>query len=104
MPGVYKLMDSFLRELSHQPPQPITILAFEMKLLHELGQSPNFAESKLTPGAKKILTELTVQDWSALARIKLSAAQTQELQQFLHGFILYHLERIPAGRTAALHA
>jgi DNA repair protein RecO (recombination protein O) len=103
LPGVYDLMDSLLRELPHQPPQPVTIFAFEMKLLHELGQAPDLTASKLTPGAQKILTELTVKDWPALHRLKLSAPQTQELQHFLHGFIIYHLERIPTGRAAALN-
>jgi hypothetical protein len=74
-----------------------------MKLLHELGQAPDLTASKLTPGAQKILTELTVKDWPALHRLKLSAPQTQELQHFLHGFIIYHLERIPTGRAAALN-
>lgn len=100
--GLYELVTGFLKQLPQHPPQPLPVFAFEMKLLHELGQSPNLAESKLTPGARKILEELTVKDWPALLRLKLSAPQTREIQQFLHGFLIWHLDRIPAGRTAAI--
>ena len=31
-------------------------------------------------------------------------AQVRELRQFLHGFMIYHVERIPPSRTAALNA
>jgi hypothetical protein len=32
----------------------------------------------------------------------LSAVQEAESRRFLNGFIVYHLERIPRGRAAAL--
>jgi DNA repair protein RecO (recombination protein O) len=102
LPGVFELMTGFLRQLSPRAPRPLSVFAFEMKLLHELGQSPDLEESKLTPGARKILAELTAKDWPALDCLKLSEPQTREIQQFLHGFLIWHLGRIPAGRHAAL--
>ncbi|MCX6895794.1 MAG: DNA repair protein RecO [Verrucomicrobia bacterium] len=102
LPAVFELMAGLLRQLPQQPPQPLAIFAFEMKLLHELGQSPDLAEGKLTPGARKILEELTLKNWPALLRLKLSAPQTREIQQFLHGFLIWHLGKIPGGRNAAL--
>ena len=41
-------------------------------------------------------------DWAGVARLKLSAGQLAELRQFLHGFLIYHLGKIPAGRAAAI--
>lgn len=104
LPVVYELMKGLLHHLPEQPPQPLTIFAFEMKLLQELGQLPDLAESKLTAGTQKILTGLEEKDWPALLRLKLSPPQVQEMEQFLHGFLIYHLERIPKGRTAAIHS
>ena len=102
LPAIFDLMKSFLEHLSKQPPQPKTIFSFEMKLLKELGLAPKFAGSKLNRGTVKILAELTKLDWPALGRLKPSAAQSREIKQFLHGFLIYHLGKIPRGRFAAL--
>jgi hypothetical protein len=45
---------------------------------------------------------LAADEWPALARLALSAAQIGELRQFLHGFLIYHLGKIPRGRAEAL--
>jgi DNA repair protein RecO (recombination protein O) len=102
IPAVFDLMRGFLKQLPQQPPQPITIFAFEMKLLAELGQSPDLEDSRLTPGARKILADLAANDWPALLRLRLSAPQVREIRQFLHGFLIWHLGKIPSGRDAAL--
>ena len=99
LPVVYELMRGLLDHLSKQPPQPQTLFAFELKLLNELGLKPDLAKSKLTPGAKRIANALSASDWSAVSRLKLSEAQVTELRQFLHGFLIFHLGRIPKGRT-----
>jgi DNA repair protein RecO (recombination protein O) len=79
--------------------QPQTLFAFELKLLNELGLKPNLDQSRLTPGAKQIVNALTAGDWAALSRLKLSEAQVAELSRFLHGFLIFHLGRIPKGRA-----
>ncbi len=93
-----QLLDALLEFLPHQPPLPQTGLAFEIKLLQELGLSPDLAEARLTPGARQIATVLTNSDWPAIGRLKLSTAQNDELHRFLHGFLIFHLEKIPRGR------
>ena len=103
LPAIYELMRGLLAALPQQPPRPQTIIAFELKLLEELGLKPNLSETKLTAGAKLIAEKLSTLDWPESARLKPSDAQNRELQQFLHGFLIYHLEKIPAGRAAALH-
>jgi DNA repair protein RecO (recombination protein O) len=104
LPEVFELYRSLLAALSLRPPQALTIFAFEMKLLAELGLSPNLAEAALSPGASQILEKCLNASWLELFQVKLSPAQTAELQRFLHGFLLYHLSRIPPGRSAALGA
>ena len=57
---------------------------------------------KLTAGAKQIVRILLAEDWPGIQRLKLTAAQTAELRQFLHGYLIFHLGRLPKGRAAAL--
>ena len=100
LPTVFKLMTDLLNYLGTRPPQPATTLTFEIKLLAELGLQPDLTKSKLTPGAKQIVSALSENAWSAVSRLKLSESQMMELRQFLHGFLIFHLGRIPKGRMA----
>jgi DNA repair protein RecO (recombination protein O) len=102
LPRVYELIRELLQHLSETPLQSQTIFAFELKLLDELGLKPDWRNSKLTPGSQQIVKALIEQEWPALARMRLSAGQTTELRQFLHGFLLFHLGRIPRGRASAI--
>jgi DNA repair protein RecO (recombination protein O) len=98
LPAIYELMRGFLEALPLAPPRPQNIFAFELKLLDELGLKPDLAKSKLTAGARQIIGALSASDWPAIARLKLSDAQATELRQFLHGFLIFHLDRVPKGR------
>lgn len=98
--NIFQLMADFLVNLPLRPPQPLTIVAFEMKLLNELGLKPDLAEAKLSAGSKQILLKLVELDWRNLSRLKLSEAQVTEIRQFLHGFLIFHLGKIPKGRAA----
>jgi DNA repair protein RecO (recombination protein O) len=102
--NVFPLVRAALAQLPAAPPTPRTVFAFELKLLEELGQGPDLQDATLSEGARHLAATLTRGDWPLIARLKLSDAQTRELRQFLHGFMIYHLERIPAARTAALNA
>ncbi len=99
------LFHQFTRLLAVLPKEPAraqTIYAFEMKLLEELGLKPDLAGTKLSAGARQILERMEELEWEAVFRLRLSAAQTGEIGQFLHGFLIYHLGKIPGGRSAAL--
>jgi DNA repair protein RecO (recombination protein O) len=102
MPAVFENLKNLLEQLPQHPAQPQTIFGFEMKWLHELGLKPNLAEPGLTQGAKQILERLLEMNWPDIFRLRLSTAQAREIRLYLHGFIIYHLDRIPRGRTAAL--
>lgn len=104
MPEIFELVRSFLAHLCQQAAQPQTIFALELKLLRELGQEPDLAETRLTPGAKKIAQTLTESDWANGSRLKLSDAQGDELRQWLHGFLIFHLGKLPRGRAMAMAA
>jgi DNA repair protein RecO (recombination protein O) len=102
LPMIYELLRGFLNCLCKQKAGPQLIFAFELKLLHELGLEPNLAETNLAAGTKKIAGILAQKDWAAGLRLKLTAIQTVDLRQFLHGFLIFHLGRLPKGRAAAL--
>jgi DNA repair protein RecO (recombination protein O) len=98
LPTIFNLMSGFLHHLPVQPPDPKTLFAFEIKLLNELGLQPDLEATKLSPGTKQLVRTLGENDWPLLACLKLSRSQVIELGEFLHGFLIYHLGRIPKGR------
>lgn len=99
---LFKLVEGFLDFLGANPAPPQNIFALELKLLRELGLEPDFAEARLTPGAEKIVKTLIEGDWGHVLRLKLSGSQKDELGQFLHGFLIAHLGKLPRGRAMAL--
>lgn len=99
---IHKLFTSFLSFLPRQPPRPRNVLAFELKLLRELGLEPDAPETRLPAETRGLLTKLTACAWEELPELKATAIQARALKQFLHGFLIYHLGKIPKGRSAAL--
>jgi DNA repair protein RecO (recombination protein O) len=102
LPEIFELVQGFLNILAETTPQSHLVFAFELKLLDELGLEPDLSKSHLSAGAREIVKMLSRQDWSSISKLKTSAAQTNELSQFLHGFLIFHLGKIPAGRFAAV--
>lgn len=102
LPGVYELMGGFIDCLCRQKPAAQLVFAFELKLLRELGQQPDWTQTNLSAGTKKIVLALAQADWTAALRLKLTDLQSTELRQFLHGFLIFHLGKLPKGRAAAL--
>lgn len=98
LPAIHVLLRGLLAYLPKQLPQPRTVYAFELKLLEELGLRPELDDSKLSPSARTLVEALTEQDWNELSALTATAAHARELRQFLHGFLIFHLGRIPKGR------
>ncbi|MGC9942454.1 MAG: DNA repair protein RecO [Verrucomicrobiota bacterium] len=102
LPEIFRLTRDFLKSLCELDPLPQNIFAFELKLLRELGLEPDMAEAHLTPGAKKIVAALMDVGRGGGPRLILTEPQNQELRQWLHGFLIYNLGKIPRGRNAAV--
>lgn len=100
LPEIFKMVESFLNFLGANPATTQNIFTLELKFLRELGLEPDAAETRLTPGAKKIVERLTAEDWKN--NLRLTQAQSEELQQWLHGFLIFHLGKLPRGRAMAL--
>ena len=102
LPAVFELLRGFLDCLCRQKPAAQLVFAFELKLLRELGLNPDLRKTDLTAGAQQIVRAFLKSGWPACLRLRLARAQTAELGQFLHGFLIFHLGRLPAGRAGAL--
>ena len=70
-----------------------------MKLLEDLGLSPDLTQTSLSPGARRVLEQTLALNWKELLNLQLDPRQEDEIRHFLQGFIVYHLERIPKGRA-----
>ncbi len=83
-------------------PMPHRLLAFELKLLTELGLQPDLTASRLSPGVQKIARALADLPLGDTVRVRPTPKQAAELTRFLGSFLSYHLGRVPSGRAAAL--
>jgi DNA repair protein RecO (recombination protein O) len=102
LPAIFDLLLGILQYLGAHEPGPAALFAFELHLLSELGLQPNLEESRLNPGTRQLALALTGRAWDEVDHLHPAPAQLAELRRFLHGFLIYHLGRIPRGRDAAL--
>jgi DNA repair protein RecO (recombination protein O) len=102
LPRVFELFREFLNRLCEQKTPAQIIFSFELKLLCELGLKPDWAQTNLAAGTKKIAAILSEKELPAAVNLRLTQPQTTELRRFLHGFLIFHLGRLPKGRAAAL--
>jgi DNA repair protein RecO (recombination protein O) len=104
LPGVYGMMVSLLAHLGAWPARPQVVFSFELRLLQELGLEPDLTGRTLAPGTKELARTLARCEWSLLEQLRISQGQHAELREFLHGFMTFHLGKVPRGRTPALGA
>jgi DNA repair protein RecO (recombination protein O) len=102
LPEIYSLFESFLNCVSASPQDAKPVLAFEMKLLNELGFSPEASLPMLRPSVKAFLADLGQVDWDDLGGLSASPEDLKPAERFLRSFIAQHLGRVPKGREAAL--
>jgi DNA repair protein RecO (recombination protein O) len=99
---VFNLADEFFATTVNEKVHPHLTLAFELKLLDQLGLAPDLGEARLSAGAKEIARRFLSNDLGFSSRIHLNHAQSKELNQFLHGFLIFHLGKIPRSRSGAV--
>jgi DNA repair protein RecO (recombination protein O) len=102
VPQVFDLFLELLSALEAGPATPELLLAFELKLLTASGLQPDFTASALDAGARQIAHALATFPLADCGRVRSSLVQAGALQRFLHGFLIYHFERVPRGRAEAL--
>ncbi|HEX3628623.1 MAG TPA: DNA repair protein RecO [Verrucomicrobiae bacterium] len=98
LPEIYELFQQFLESLCGHETAPQLVPAFEIKMLAELGLEPDWTETRLEPGTRKIVEAIRQRDFVSILSVKPTDKQIVELRQFLHGFIVFHLGKISRGR------
>lgn len=98
MPEVFRLFAAFLAHIGSQPFKARHTLALELKLLNLLGLSPDLENSSHPGSLHALAAGLTQGGWSEIMELEASREDALKLRQFLHGFIIHHLGRIPKGR------
>ncbi len=104
LPNLFALLRDVLEALPQAPPHALTVFAFEIRLLVELGLMPDLEHSSLTPGARQVLQLAASAEWPVLSRLRLSRPQVEELDRFLAGFLLDQFGKIPIARPLAVSA
>ena len=102
IPEFHALLREALQEIQEQPLSVLPIVAFELKGLEILGLNPDWKQTRLTDETKHLATTLQNGDWSELVHLPRIPAREKELRQFLNGFLVQHLDRVPYGRARAL--
>jgi hypothetical protein len=51
---------------------------------------------------RTLVNTLTQTNWESLSDLRATAAQARAVRQFLHGFLIFHLGKIPRGRGHAV--
>lgn len=102
IPEIHDLFQSFLRHLPERPPCATPVLAFELKLLYELGLGPSPEDKALSAELRQWIMALTEWEWQAIARQEIPLATVRPLERFLHGFLIHHVGRIPVRRHEAI--
>ncbi|MGB0582173.1 MAG: DNA repair protein RecO [Limisphaerales bacterium] len=98
----FELFAGLVAHLENHVPRPRIVFAFELKHLHELGLAPDIDGSRLSPEAQTTVVDLLEKDWNSIEDLNPTKSVAREIQQFLHGFLIYHIEKLPKGRSVAL--
>jgi len=99
---VYDLMTTFVEHIDGHPWRAESVIWFELKLLTTLGLQPDSKQSRLSPRTRKLMDAQSSSENLDPAEFQPDVGETKELIHFFHGFIIFHFDRIPNGRTAAL--
>jgi len=104
LPEIFELMGGFLDALAERAAQPRTVMAFELKLLSLLGLEPDLDRGALAASARNIARALLAENWKSISALTATASEAAELRRFIHGFLIFHLGRLPENRAAALQS
>ena len=105
LPGTWEIFRGYLSVVNRDPWSPMPVLALELRHLADLGQLPDFDRASLSPAGGELAGRLLELDWAEAGGLAGLGDEDalRSLERFLHGFLIYHLGRLPRGRNEALH-
>jgi DNA repair protein RecO (recombination protein O) len=99
---VHELMTHFVAHVDRQPWRSESVIWFELKLLVALGLQPDSKQARLSPRTRRLLDTQFESDVLDAPGFQPDPGEMKELVHFLQEFIIFHLDRLPPGRPAAL--
>lgn len=103
IPEIHALVKTYADWLKSHEAMAIALLAFELKLLAETGLQPDFSEIHQPAPVRQLLAALADAPWPELAQIQAVPQDVEGANHFLHGFLIFHLGRLPPHRDEAVH-
>lgn len=98
----HALMTQFIDHVDGHAWRSESVLWFELNLLATLGLQPDSKTAHLSPRTRRLMDDQFSSDMSDPAGFQPDPGEIKELIYFLQGFIVFHLDRLPPGRAAAL--
>jgi DNA repair protein RecO (recombination protein O) len=102
IPEVWSAFREFLAHVASAPVSRLTIAALELKQLALLGLLPDLQRGSLSAPVRQLGEHLVEMTWDQLVLDSAEPGDVDSLLQYLHGFLIYHLNRLPRGRAEAL--
>ena len=102
IPEIYAVFAELIAAESSSGPNAEQLIRFELHLLAALGLSPDLTRSAMSDECRR-----TVADWitcplASVPSMTAASCHFQGINQWLHGYLIYHLGKYPRSRTAAL--
>jgi DNA repair protein RecO (recombination protein O) len=104
LPEIWELFRGYLATVDAGAWSALSVYAFELRLLGELGQLPDFERESLPAGSRRLAERLMDAEWGVWRGREVAPAVVGPLERFLHGFLIFHLGRLPKGRDDAVCA
>lgn len=102
LPEAYGLFLGYLAHLNGVGSAAWSVLALELKYLAAMGMIPDLDRETLPDESRGLAMGLLERDWGVMDGVEPPAGSVAPLARFLHGFLLFHLGRVPRGRVEAL--
>jgi DNA repair protein RecO (recombination protein O) len=105
VPEFWEEFRGFLRRLDAAPVSALSVIALELRSLELLGLSPDLERESLPAASRDLAVELMTCAWEEMIEddsARVAKEALEPLEKFLHGFLVFHLGRLPKGRVEAL--
>ncbi len=102
IPETYLLFLGYLGHVHGPGAVPWSVLALELKHLAEMGMAPDLDRAALPRESRSLAEALLEADWEGVGRLEARPSAIAPLARFLQGFLVFHLGRLPRGRSEAL--
>ncbi len=103
LPGVAGILRGMVAALPGHAPQARTVLAFELKLLRELGLEP-WGGGGAAGGGLRLARVLAEASWEELRGLEAGREEARAVHRLVEGVLLQHNGRWARGRAEALAA